>query len=93
MQIALKEALRCWFQAARVGREGVTANDLVDAVITLGLNHDHKEVNRLRLCSAIPWRMYAHMCTRKYVVVVGLCGCVICLIAVAVIAGHHNIVL
>ncbi|CAM9626828.1 unnamed protein product [Ectocarpus sp. 4 AP-2014] len=43
MQVAVKQALRNWFEAARIGSEGVSGTEVVDAVITLGLNYDYKQ--------------------------------------------------
>jgi len=43
----VKQALRDWFEAARDGPNGVSRAELVDAVITLGLNDDHKHVRRV----------------------------------------------
>lgn len=48
MQVEVKQALRDWFEAARKGSEGVSGTEVVDAVITLGLNYDYKQVHRHR---------------------------------------------
>lgn len=42
--MAVRQALREWFEAVRSGSEGVHGAQLVDAVVTLGLNHDLKQV-------------------------------------------------
>lgn len=46
MQVAVKQALRDWFEAARKGSEGVSGTEIVDAAITLGLNYDYKQVHQ-----------------------------------------------
>lgn len=48
--MAVMQALREWFEAVRSGSEGVRGAQLVDAVVTLGLNHDYKQV-RMRFCT------------------------------------------
>lgn len=49
-QVEVKLALREWFAAVRDDSEGVHGAQLVDAVITLGLNHDYKQVTNQRVC-------------------------------------------
>lgn len=44
MQVAVKQALRDWFVAARNGSEGVSGAEVADAVVTLGLHYDYKHV-------------------------------------------------
>ena len=48
-QLVVKQALRDWFEAARDGSNGVAGAELVDAIVTLGLNGDHKQVGIPRL--------------------------------------------
>lgn len=48
-QVEVRQALREWFEALRGDSEGVHGTKLVDAVITLGLNHDYKQVNETKL--------------------------------------------
>ncbi|CBJ30786.1 hypothetical protein Esi_0215_0028 [Ectocarpus siliculosus] len=52
MQVAVKQALRDWFEAARKGSEGVSGTEVVDAVVTLGLNYDYKQVQRIVFAEA-----------------------------------------
>lgn len=40
----MKQALQDWFEAARDGSKGISRAELVDAVVMLGLNDDHKQV-------------------------------------------------
>lgn len=49
-QVEVRQALREWFEALRGDSEGVHGAQLVDAVITLGLNHDYKQVRSMRIC-------------------------------------------
>ncbi len=52
-----KQALRDWFDAARDGSNGVSRAELVDAVIMLGLNDDHKQVISRQACTHLEyWR-------------------------------------
>lgn len=44
MKVVLNQALDEWFQFARKGLRGVPVPDLVDSIIMLGLNHDHRQV-------------------------------------------------
>lgn len=44
LQVVLNQALDEWFQFARKGLRGVPVPDLVDSIIMLGLNHDHRQV-------------------------------------------------
>lgn len=48
MQVAAKQALKGWFEAARKDLDGMAVPVLVDAIITLGLNHDVKQVQKLK---------------------------------------------
>lgn len=48
MQVAVTQALREWFEAARNGMEGVSGAEVAEAVITLGLHHDYKHVRQNR---------------------------------------------
>lgn len=56
LQATVKKALRDWFEAARNGSGGVPCVVLVDAVITLGLNQDLKQVTP-RLLHYGRWRI------------------------------------
>lgn len=53
MQEAVKQALREWFEAARNGAEGVSGDEVADAVITLGLNHDYKHVRQTTVSTLV----------------------------------------
>ncbi|CAM9181002.1 unnamed protein product [Scytosiphon promiscuus] len=54
LQVAVKKGLRDWFEAARNGSGGVPCGVLIDAVITLGLSHDLKQVKRTVIGAADP---------------------------------------
>lgn len=56
-QVVVRQALREWFEAVRGGSEGVRGAQLVDAVVTLGLNNDYKQVTDARGSARFTHRM------------------------------------
>lgn len=71
----MKQALRDWFEAARKGSEGVSGTEIVDAVITLGLNYDYKQVHRPALTVARAATIPAEKVSRTFKSLSSKWGC------------------